>query len=102
MKLWAKAQKTLITGETRMLNSLKQSTLQFIVLTETCIIIHVNIRQYTTIYTVFFIRFKKKNDPIVIEYDPGKFQKLYYGNSALLNKLKYYPPYYLLLFYFLP
>jgi len=34
---------------------------------------------------------KNENDPIVIEYAPGKHQELYYGNSALLNKLKYYP-----------
>jgi hypothetical protein len=34
---------------------------------------------------------KQENDPIVIEYAPGKFQKLYYGNSELINKLKYYP-----------
>jgi hypothetical protein len=34
---------------------------------------------------------KKDNDPIVIEYDKGKFQYLYYGDSSLLNKLKYYP-----------
>jgi hypothetical protein len=34
---------------------------------------------------------KKQNDPIIIEYNPGKFWKLYYGNSSLLNKLKYYP-----------
>jgi len=34
---------------------------------------------------------KRENDPIVIEYAPGKFQKLYYGNSELINKLKYYP-----------
>ena len=34
---------------------------------------------------------KSQNDPIVFEYVPGKFQKLYYGDSSLLNKLKYYP-----------
>lgn len=34
---------------------------------------------------------KNQNDPIVIEYVPGQFQELYYGDSALLNKLKYYP-----------
>ena len=34
---------------------------------------------------------KQENEPIVIEYAPGKFQKLYYGNSELINKLKYYP-----------
>jgi two-component system, sporulation sensor kinase D len=39
----------------------------------------------------FLFDLKSENVPIVIEYVPGKFQKLYYGNSALLNKLKYYP-----------
>jgi signal transduction histidine kinase len=34
---------------------------------------------------------KNENEPIVIEYVPGKFQKIYYGNSELLKKLKYYP-----------
>jgi signal transduction histidine kinase len=34
---------------------------------------------------------KNENDPIEIEYVPGKFQYLYYGDSELLNKLKYYP-----------
>lgn len=32
-----------------------------------------------------------ENEPITFEYAPGKYQTLYYGNSALLNKLKYYP-----------
>jgi two-component system, sporulation sensor kinase D len=36
-------------------------------------------------------KLKTENEPIVIEYVPGKFQYLYYGNSSLLNKLKYYP-----------
>jgi len=39
----------------------------------------------------FLQKLKKENDPIVIEYIPGKFQYLYYGDSSLLNKLKYYP-----------
>lgn len=39
----------------------------------------------------FLLKLKKDNDPIVIEYVPGKFQYVYYGNSSLLNKLKYYP-----------
>jgi two-component system, sporulation sensor kinase D len=34
---------------------------------------------------------KNQNEPIVIEYVKGKFQHLYYGDSALLTKLKYYP-----------
>jgi two-component system, sporulation sensor kinase D len=36
-------------------------------------------------------KLKSQNEPIVIEYVPGKFQYLYYGDSDLLNKLKYYP-----------
>jgi len=36
-------------------------------------------------------RLKKENEPIKTQYLPGKFRHLYYGNSNLLNKLKYYP-----------
>ncbi|MCU0351727.1 MAG: HAMP domain-containing histidine kinase [Flavobacterium sp.] len=36
-------------------------------------------------------KLKSENDPIVMQYAKGKFQYLYYGNSSLLNKLKYYP-----------
>ena len=36
-------------------------------------------------------KLKNQNDPVVIEYVPGKFQYVYYGDSDLLNKLKYYP-----------
>ena len=39
----------------------------------------------------YLLKLKNQNDPIVIEYVPGKFQYLFYGNSDLLNKLKYYP-----------
>src|SRR5690606_11993327 len=33
---------------------------------------------------------KTENEPIVIEH-PSENQYLYYGNSSLVNKLKYYP-----------
>ncbi|RXR34095.1 HAMP domain-containing histidine kinase [Flavobacterium piscinae] len=39
----------------------------------------------------FLEKLKKENNPIIIEYNPGKYWYLYYGNSSLLNKLKYYP-----------
>ncbi|MDN3676061.1 HAMP domain-containing sensor histidine kinase [Flavobacterium paronense] len=39
----------------------------------------------------FLDKLKKQNDPIVIKIGPGQVQHLYYGNSSLLNKLKYYP-----------
>jgi len=35
-------------------------------------------------------KLKTENIPIIIELS-GEFQYLYYGNSTLLNKLKYYP-----------
>ena len=41
--------------------------------------------------TAFLKKLKNENDPIIFEYSPGKHQELYYGNSELLNKLKYYP-----------
>ena len=39
----------------------------------------------------FLAKLKDQNDPIVMEYDRGKKLYLYYGDSSLLNKLKYYP-----------
>lgn len=36
-------------------------------------------------------QFKKENTPIEIKYKNEVYQTLYYGNSPLLNKLKYYP-----------
>jgi K+-sensing histidine kinase KdpD len=39
----------------------------------------------------FLAKLKSQNDPIVMEYDKGKKLYLYYGDSSLLNKLKYYP-----------
>ncbi|RZJ53695.1 MAG: HAMP domain-containing histidine kinase, partial [Flavobacterium sp.] len=39
----------------------------------------------------YFEDFKKQNPPIITEYLPGEFQYVYYGNSSLLNQLKYFP-----------
>lgn len=38
----------------------------------------------------FLEKLKTENIPIIIDLS-GEFQYLYYGNSSLLNKLKYYP-----------
>lgn len=35
--------------------------------------------------------FKNQNEPIKIAYDENKYRYLYYGNSPILSKLKYYP-----------
>jgi len=36
-------------------------------------------------------KFKSENTPISIDYDNEQLATLYYGNSEVLNKLKYYP-----------
>jgi signal transduction histidine kinase len=101
MNLWAKAQKTLINADENTdvglpLQIFSNNTSIPIILTENDSIINtVNIDDAIVKNKLkaneFLHDLKNENDPIVIEYVPGKFQKLYYGNSALLNKLKYYP-----------
>ena len=101
MNLWAKAQKTLINADENTDVELPRqiftdNTSIPIILTENDSIINtVNIDDAIVKNKpkakAFLHQLKNENEPIVIEYVPGKFQKLYYGNSALLNKLKYYP-----------
>ena len=101
MNLWAKAQKTFINaGENTdvelPLQIFSNNTSIPIILTENDSIINtVNVDEVIVKDNQkamdFLHDLKSENEPIVIEYVAGKFQKLYYGNSALLNKLKYYP-----------
>jgi two-component system, sporulation sensor kinase D len=101
MNLWANAQKTLINaGENTdvelPLQIFSNNTSIPIIVTENDSIINtVNIEESVVkdkrLAIAFLNNLKNENDPIVIEYAPGKSQNLYYGNSALLNKLKYYP-----------
>ncbi|MFV8377259.1 sensor histidine kinase [Flavobacterium sp. LB3R33] len=101
MNLWAKAQKTLNNaGENTdvelPLQIFSNNTSIPIIVTENDRIINtVNIDNAIVKNELkakdFLSKLKSENEPIVIEYVPGKFQNLYYGNSALLNKLKYYP-----------
>lgn len=39
----------------------------------------------------FLLQIKDENEPIEMDLGPGKEHHIYYGNSPLLNKLKYYP-----------
>ncbi|TDE31868.1 HAMP domain-containing histidine kinase [Flavobacterium ranwuense] len=101
MNLWANAQKTLKNaGENTdvelPLQIFSNNTSIPIILTENDSIINtVNIDdaivKNDSKAKDFLSDLKSENDPIIIEYVPGKFQYLYYGNSSLLNKLKYYP-----------
>ena len=101
MNLWAKAEKTLINaGENTDVELPSQifsnnKTIPLILTENNKIInsnnIDENIVKDKAKLDAFLKRLKTENEPIVIEYVPGKFQYLYYGNSSLLNKLKYYP-----------
>ncbi|MDR7208123.1 HAMP domain-containing sensor histidine kinase [Flavobacterium piscis] len=101
MNLWASAQKTLINADENTnldlpLEILNNNTSVPVMLTMyDKIISSVNVPEKILEDKQKSISFlnglKGENEPIVIEYTPGKFQKLYYGNSELINKLKYYP-----------
>ena len=101
MNLWANAQKTLKNADENTdvelpLQIFSNNTSIPIILTENDSIINtVNIDEEIVKDKIkakaFLFDLRNENEPIVIEYVPKKFQKLYYGNSALLNKLKYYP-----------
>ena len=42
-------------------------------------------------FTAYIEKLKSENKPIIITLPDGKKQYLYYGNSTILKKLKYYP-----------
>lgn len=102
MEVWAESLKTLLNADPlqddvelpRQVIS-NNKTIP-IILTENNIIINTtnideNIVKDKTKLADFLDKLKKQNDPIIIRIGPGQLQYLYYGNSSLLNKLKYYP-----------
>lgn len=102
MEFWAEAQKTLLkvdvfTDVELPLKIISYNTTIPIILTneKDSIINGVNIDEKILgdqkLAQNFLKKLKKENEPIVFEYVPGSFQYLYYGNSSLLNQLKYYP-----------
>ena len=102
MELWAAAQKSLLKADLENdnvdlnLEILKGNTSIPMILTENDAIIKpANIDEAIIKDSVkladFLVKLKNENEPIKIEWDEGKFQYLYYGNSSLINKLKYYP-----------
>ena len=100
MEHWAEAQKTITnagvdTDIELPLKIIRNATIP-IIMTENNIIINKtniddDVVKSKTRMDALLQKLKNQNDPIVIEYVPGKFQYLYYGDSSLLNKLKYYP-----------
>ncbi len=100
MQHWAEAQKTLnnASADTDIELPLKiiQNARIPIILTENNVVLSTkNVDEETvkdsTKCLQLLAKLKSQNDPIVVEYIAGKYQYLYYGDSDLLNKLKYYP-----------
>ncbi|HLA56146.1 MAG TPA: HAMP domain-containing sensor histidine kinase [Flavobacterium sp.] len=102
MEYWAEAQKTLLNADQNTEVELPfkiishNTTIPIILTNEKDSIISANniddkIMENKASAKRMLLKLKKENEPIVIEYVPGKFRYLYYGNSSLLNKLKFYP-----------
>ncbi len=102
MEYWADAQKTLINADdsTPLDLPLKilagNTTIPIILTNERDSIISTSniderILQNPQASRSLLLKLRKENEPIIFEYVEGKFQYLYYGNSSLINTLKYYP-----------
>ena len=102
MELWAAAQESLLKADLENDNIdlnlviLQSNNTIPLILTENNAIINSNnieeaIKKDSVQLNKVWLRLKNENEPIKIEWDEGKFQYLYYGNSSLINKLKYYP-----------
>lgn len=102
MELWAQSLKAFNnadpeTGDIELPSQIMSNnkTIPLILTENNQIINHVNIDESIsndkTRLKDYLETLKKQNSPIIIEYNPGKYWNLYYGDSSLLTKLKYYP-----------
>ncbi len=100
MELWAEAQKNLKNVDVNTdielpLKIIQNASIPIILIENDTIISTKNIADDIIVNKSkslkLLSKLKNQNNPIIIEYVPGKFQYLYYGDSDLLNKLKYYP-----------
>ncbi|RKR09563.1 histidine kinase/DNA gyrase B/HSP90-like ATPase [Flavobacterium sp. 90] len=101
MNLWANAQKTLVNADENTdldlpLDILNNNTTVPVMLTMyDKVISSVNVPEEILAddnkSMAYLKNLKSENEPIFIDFAPGRRQEVYYGNSALLNKLKYYP-----------
>lgn len=102
MELWAKAQSNLLSADLENydpalnLYIIENNKTIPLILTENDKVIGINNIDYLQVRDSVELKNKikeleKQNSPIEIEVSEGKFQYLYYGNSNLINKLKFYP-----------
>ena len=101
MEIWSKAQIELInSNEDKIspltLDILRQNTsTPMIKVNNDGSIEHNNIKDFNPFDSLLVDRlikkFSRENKPIEIKYDNELLSTLYYGNSTVINKLKYYP-----------
>ena len=101
MELWSKAQIELINSDQEKISPLtldiirNNTSTPMIKVNNDGSIEHNNIENFnitdTTAVSTLIKRFSKENKPIEIKYNDELLSVLYYGNSTVINKLKYYP-----------
>lgn len=100
MEQWADAQKTLKNSDVNTdialpLKIIQNATIPIMIVENDSVANSANIDEVITsdkrASEKFLQDLKSQNEPIVMEYLPGKLLYLYYGDSDLLKKLKYYP-----------
>ncbi|WP_298394147.1 HAMP domain-containing sensor histidine kinase [Flavobacterium sp.] len=100
MQHWALSQKKINTDDLDAdlelpLQIIQTANIPIIVTEKDSIINQVNIEEDVlkdkTKLKNFLQQLKNQNDPIVMKISEGRTHNLYYGDSSLLNKLKYYP-----------
>lgn len=102
MKIWAQSQKTISTENE---NDYLELNLMILTSNNKIPLVNLNLDESINFYRnipeniandkaelkAYVKKLKTKNAPIVIKLPDDKVQLLYYGNSTILNKLKYYP-----------
>ena len=101
MEIWSKAQIELINSDQEKISPLtldiirNNTSTPMIKVNNDGSIEHNNIENFnitdTTAVSKLIKRFSKENKPIEIKYNDELLSLLYYGNSTVINKLKYYP-----------
>jgi signal transduction histidine kinase len=106
MEYWAEAIKSLNYGDVNAdtelpLKIITNTNIPIIVVENDSIINTTNIPKEIVSdkvrYANFLLYLKNQNEPIKLQYVPGKFQYFYYGNSERLNNLIYFPIAFLLI-----
>ena len=101
MELWSKAQIELINTDQENISSLTLEILRNNTSTPMILVNNDGSKQKSNIENLnltdtiaiseIIKRFSKENKPIEIKYNNQVLSVLYYGNSTVINKLKYYP-----------